>query len=135
MKQGGLLRDILRDEDGGILGTLVFLGVVIVIIAVVIVDGVSIYNSYRAVNKATGAAAEAAAENFKSTRNETRAALAAENHCVQEGYTFVGFNVNREMGNLFEVTCATEADTYIFEYVPYLKDMVHQESTNSARPL
>jgi Flp pilus assembly protein TadG len=134
MKRNGVINNIRRDEDGGFLGTAIFLGIVIAIMAVVVIDGISIYNSYRLVSDATKKAAEASAENYSSTRNETRAALAAENYCVEDGYVFVEFYVNRDFGNLFEVTCSTEADTYVFKHLPYLKDMVVQESTNSARP-
>jgi hypothetical protein len=38
------------------------------------------------------------------------------------------------VGNLYEVTCGTQADTYVFKHLPYMKDMVDQQSTNSARP-
>ena len=117
------------------MGTLIFLVVVIAIMAVVVIDGISIYKSYSAVSTATRDAAEEAAATYKETVNETRAAIAAESYCVNEGFEFVRFDVNREMGNLFEVTCATEADTYVFQYVPYLKDVIRQESTNSARPM
>ncbi|RJQ44534.1 MAG: hypothetical protein C4534_06370 [Gaiellales bacterium] len=126
---------MISEERGGIMGTLVFLAVVVFIMAIVVIDGISIYKSYSTVHNATKEAAEEAAQTYKETRNETRAALAAEDYCINEGFEFVEFNVNREMGNLFEVTCATEADTYAFKYLPWLKDMVRQESTNAARPM
>lgn len=135
MNRQGILRRLIADEHGGILGTLIFLAIVAIIIAVVVVDGVAIYYSYRDVYDATGKAAELAAQTYKDTRKDTRASLAAQDYCVQEGFEFINFRVDREMGNLFEVTCGTEADTKVFKYLPYLKDMVHQESTNSARPL
>lgn len=135
MGKQGILRRLIAEEHGGILGTLIFLGVVIAIMAIVVIDGVSIYYSFRDVKQVTTDAAEAAATTYKETRNETRAQLAAEAYCVDRGFEFVDFSVNREFGNLFEVTCGTEADTYVFKYLPYLKDMVDQQSTNSARPL
>lgn len=134
MKRDGILQRFIQDERGGVLGTLIFLAIVIAIMAVVVIDGISIYKAYSEVHKATKEAAEEAAQTYKDTRNEVRAQLAAQAYCEAEGFEYVGFEVNREMGNLFEVTCANEADTYAFKYLPWLKDMTHQESTNSARP-
>lgn len=129
-----LIKSLWTDERGGILGTLIFLGVVIAIMAIVVVDGTSIYYTYSTASDVTKEAAEAAADNYSNTRNEARAGLAAEAYCVQEGIDFIKFEVNRELGNLFEVTCGDEADTYVFHRLPWLKDMVYQEATNSARP-
>lgn len=135
MRQPGIFRRLVAEERGGIMGTLIFFGIVVIVIGIVVVDGVSVYYSFRDASNTTREAAELAAETFRETRNETRAAQAAEAFCVQEGLEYIDFSVNREFGNLYEVTCGVDADTYAFKYIPYLKELVHQQSTNSARPL
>lgn len=135
MRQQGLYRRIAAEERGSIMGSLIFLGVVIIIMAIVVIDGVSVYYSFRDASNTTREAAELAAETYKETRDDGRAAQAAENYCIQKGLDYIDFNVNRDFGNLYEVTCGTEADTYAFKHLPYLKELVYQQSTNSARPL
>jgi hypothetical protein len=134
MKLDGLITSIKTDERGGFLGTAIFLGIVIAIMAAVVIDGTSIYHTYNSAKAATEEAAEMAADHYSNNRNEALAGLVAEQHCVEEGFDFIDFQVNREMGNLFEVTCGAEAETFAFKHLPYLKDMVYQESTSSARP-
>jgi Flp pilus assembly protein TadG len=134
MISSGLIKAIWADERGGILGTLIFLGIVIAIMAIVVVDGTSVYYTYRSASEVTSEAAEIAANTYSNTRDEALASLAAEAYCIEEGYEFISFQVNREVGNLYEVTCGTQADTYVFKHLPYMKDMVDQQSTNSARP-
>jgi Flp pilus assembly protein TadG len=134
LKKRGLFKAIWTEESGGILGTVIFLVIVVGIMAAVVVDGTSIYYTYSSASDVTKDAAEAAADNYSNTRSEGRAALVAENFCLQEGIDFINFEIDRESGNLFKVTCGDEAETYVFKHLPYLKDMVYQESTNSARP-
>ncbi|MHB0915888.1 MAG: hypothetical protein ACYC5A_00990 [Thermoleophilia bacterium] len=123
------------DERGSIMGSLIFLGVVILIMAIVVIDGVSVYYSFRDASNTTREAAELAAETYKETRDDNQAARAAEAYCREKGLDYIDFGINRDFGNLFEVTCGTEADTYAFKHIPYLKELVYQQSTNSARPL
>jgi Flp pilus assembly protein TadG len=122
---------LLQDEEGGsFVNTVVFLAVVGIIMAIVIIDGASIFYAFRAANQVTEEAATNASTEYKLYRSESRAEKAAIDHCEEEGLEFVEIVTVPELGTgSYSVTCAVTADTFVFKRLPYFKTLAHQEST------
>lgn len=121
----------LRSEDGSIMSNVVFFGILIIILAIVFIDGAAVFYAYEATGDATEIAAKRASEEWKLYGNLALAQKAASDYCEENGLAVV--EVKRVIdlgGNAFSVTCVKDADTYVFKHLPRLKDMTHQEVTS-----
>ena len=117
----------LRSQDGFI-REVIWVAVILLVIAVVILDGMAIFSAYQSADDATSAADEARTE-YAQTLSVPAAKLAAEQYLDKSGIKMVGFKaVQTENGTVkFTVTAKSTADTYAFTYlgmIPPLKDWV-----------
>lgn len=118
-------------EEGSIMSNVVFFGILIAIIAVAVLDGASVLQANRAVNDSTMIAATKASEEWGLYGNLTRAQNVALDYCEEYGLEAVEVRQVRELSpDAFSVTCAKDAQTYVFKYLPVLKDIIHQEETS-----
>ena len=118
----------LRGQEGFIREVL-WVALVLAIIAVVILDGMSIFRAYQSVSDDTTRAAEEAGNEYAVTTNAPAAKLAAENYIKKSDLELVAYSATRNAeGNVeFTVTAKATADTYAFKLlavVPPLKDWV-----------
>ena len=129
----------LRGQDGFI-REVVWIAVILLVIAVVILDGMAIFSAYQSADDATSAAEEARTE-YAQTLSVPAAKLAAEQYLAKSGIEMTSFKaVQTADGTVkFTVTATSTADTYVFGYlgkIPPLKDWVdrttHPTRTGSA---
>ena len=130
----------VRSQDGFI-REVVWIAVILAIIAVVILDGMAIFNAYQSAGNGSADAAKAGLAEYAQTTNVQAAELAARAHATKKGIEIVKFSMGKtpEGGYTVTVTGKTTAETYAFRYlgwIPPLKDWVerttHPERTNSA---
>lgn len=124
-------RQSIRREDGSIMSNVVFFGIVLAIIAIVFIDGASVFYAYQAAGDVTEVAAAHATQEWKLYGNLTSAERAASDYCEENGLEVVEVKQARELSNnAFSVTCSKDAKTYVFKHLPWLKDLTHQEVTS-----
>lgn len=130
----------LRSQDGFI-REIVWIAVILAIIAVVILDGMAIFNAYQSAGNGSADAAKAGLTEYAQTTNVPAAELAARDHAARSGLEIVKFSVgkNAEGGYTVTVTGRMTAETYAFRYlglIPPLEDWVerttHPVRTDSA---
>jgi len=126
---GGVLGRLCREEDGGLMGNIIFFGILFLIIGVAVIDGLSVFSAYRRVGEVTDRAASQAKFVFDTEKSDIKAENAAADICEAEGMVFQHFEIRLAYGHTYMITCSTEADTYVFKYIPRLKELTHQEST------
>jgi hypothetical protein len=131
----------LRSQDGFI-REVVWIFVTLAIIAVVILDGMAIFNAYQSAGGGSADAAQAGLTEYAQSTSMTAAKLAAEQHAAKKGMEIVKFSVGKTPEGNYEVTVTgkTSADTYAFHYlgmIPPLEDWVerttHPVRTDSAQ--
>jgi Flp pilus assembly protein TadG len=132
-------RSRLRGQDGFI-RDVIWIAVILLVIAVVILDGMAIFRAYQSADDATSAAEEALTE-YAQTSDVTAAKLAAEQYLAKSDIEMTSFKaVQTASGTVkFTVTATASADTYVFTYlgkIPPLSDWVerttHPTRTGSA---
>jgi Flp pilus assembly protein TadG len=132
-------RTRLRGQDGFI-RDVIWIAVILLVIAVVILDGMAIFRAYQSADDATSAAEEARTE-YAQTTDVTAAKLAAAQYLAKSDIEMTSFEaVQTANGTVkFTVTATASADTYVFSYlgkIPPLKDWVerttHPTRTGSA---
>jgi Flp pilus assembly protein TadG len=132
-------RTRLRGQDGFI-RDVIWIAVILLVIAVVILDGMAIFRAYQSADDATSAAEEARTE-YAQTTDLTAAKLAAEQYLAKSDIEMTSFKaVQTANGTVkFTVTATASADTYVFSYlgkIPPLEDWVerttHPTRTGSA---
>jgi Flp pilus assembly protein TadG len=126
----------LRGQDGFI-REVVWIVVILAVIAVVILDGMAIFNAYQTAGNTSDDAAQAALTEYAQTQNASAAKLAAEEQLSKNGLTMVGFKFSQtpEGTTKVTVTARDHADTYAFHFlgaIPPLKDWV-ERTTNPVR--
>lgn len=111
----------LRRQDG-YFREILWVALVIAIIAVVLLDGVSIFNGYRGIANDAGNAADAARTEYSQTADVDSAKNAAETFLIKQGDKLVGFETGQatEGGTSFTVTAKTHSQTYVFKYFRYI---------------
>lgn len=133
MRPSTLLKELVHKEDGSFTSTAVLLVMVIAIMATAIIDGSSVFYTYRVANEGSEEAATIATEEYKLYRNEVRAEQAAVDRCEQKGLEFVEIHKEPLLGaGSYSVTCEKDAGTYVFKRLPYLKDLIHQRVTSTS---
>jgi Flp pilus assembly protein TadG len=120
----------LRSQDGFIREA-IWIFVILTVIAVVILDGMAIFNAYQSAGDSATNAADAARTDYAQTTNAADAKLAADEYLAKKGLEMKGFKaVQTPDGTVqFTVTARATADTYAFHYlasIPPLKDWVER---------
>jgi Flp pilus assembly protein TadG len=120
----------LRSQDGFIREA-IWIVVILTVIAVVILDGMAIFNAYQSAGDSATNAAEAARTDYAQTTNVAAAKVAADAYLAKKGLEMKGFKaVQTTDGTVqFTVTARATADTYAFHYlgsIPPLKDWVER---------
>jgi hypothetical protein len=126
----------LRSQDGFI-REVVWIVVILAVIAVVILDGMAIFNAYQSTGNSSSDAAKAALTEYAQSQNPSAAKLAAGEHLTKKGLEMVGFKVSQTPAGTTKVTVTAKdhADTYAFHFlgaIPPLKDWV-ERTTNPVR--
>lgn len=127
-----MVRKLVIEEDGGYLGSAIFIAVIVAILGVAFLDGASVYAAYSRAGEGANEAARIAYLEYKDSRNLYLAEATAQEFCESSGLEFVSFEDLSQEGLEFRVTCAQDANTIAFKYIPSLKDLTRQEV--SARP-
>lgn len=126
------IRELISNEDGSFLSTAIFLALVIVIMAIAVIDGASVFYAYQSAGEVTKEASRIASDEYKANRNEFRAQEAAIDYCEDKGLEFIEIKRLPELSsNAFEVTCEKDADTYVFKSLPWFRDLTHQRVTTT----
>ena len=121
-------RSRMRSQDGFI-REVVWIVVILAVIAVVILDGMAIFNTYQSTGNTSSDAAQAALTEYAQSQNVSAAKVAAGEQLSKNGLTMVGFKVSQspEGNTRMTVTATGHADTYAFHFlgaIPPLKDWV-----------
>jgi glutathione S-transferase len=133
-------RSRLRSQDGFI-REVVWIAVILGIIAVVLLDGMAIFNAYQSAGDSATSAAEQARTEYAQSLNVPAAKLAAQEYLSEKGLQMKRFSAAQTTDGTvrFTVTATATADTYGFRYlaaIPPLKDWVkrttHPVETGSA---
>lgn len=132
MRRFNLLKELVQSENGSFTSTAVLLGIIISVMAIAIIDGSSVFYTYRAANEGSEEAARIASEEYKLYRSEGRAEQAAVDRCEKKGLAFVDISKDPLLGSAaYSVTCEKDAETYVFKRLPYLKNLIHQRVTST----
>jgi hypothetical protein len=120
----------LRSQDGFIREA-IWIVVILTVIAVVILDGMAIFNAYQSAGDSANNAADEARTNYALTTNVAAARLAADEYLAKKGLEMKGFKAVQTTDGAvqFTVTAGATADTYAFHYlasIPPLKDWVER---------
>jgi Flp pilus assembly protein TadG len=123
----------LRSEDGFI-REVVWIVVILAILAVIILDGMAVFNAHQSVTNTSSDAAQAALTEYAQSQNAAAAKLAAQEQLAKNGLTMVSFKItqNPEGNTKIVVTSKDHADTYALHFlgkVPPFKHWV-QSVTN-----
>ena len=110
-----------RAQDGFIREILWFV-LIIVIIAVVVLDGIAIFTANQSVKDGALRAARAAATDYVQTQNPSSAELAAKQGLVRDNETLTGFKVAvaPDGSAVITVTAKGHADTRAFKFLRYV---------------
>lgn len=125
-------RKLVAGEDGSFMSTAVFLAVVIAIIGVIVIDGTAVFYANQAAAEGAQEAANLATVEYRTSHSDARAELAAADYCESKDLIFMEFKVNREQGHTYDVICGKDAATYIFKYIPFLEELIPQESRKTS---
>ncbi len=121
----------MANEQGGIVSWLIY-AILAAIVVISIIDSMALLGAYKRSGSVAEEAAQAAMEDFKHTGNQTRAPEVAAQYCEDRGYRFIDFQVQDQIVRTYVVTCGTDASTYMFYRLPYLKDAIPQQNSGSA---
>ena len=120
----------LRSQDGFIREAL-WIVVILTVIAVVILDGMAIFNAYQSAGDNATNAADEARTDYAQTTDVAAAKLAADEYLSKKGLEMVAFKAAQTSDGtvMFTVTAKATTDTYAFHYlgaIPPLKDWVER---------
>jgi hypothetical protein len=122
----------LRRQDGFI-RQIFWLAVTIAIVAVVLLDAMSLFNAHQSGHDNAAAAAQAARNEYSQTSDVTQAKVAAQASLAKSGDKLIKFSTGSgevDTGPTFIVTDQAHAHTYAFRLLRYvgLKKWVHSMS-------
>jgi heme exporter protein D len=125
----------LRRQDGFI-REILWLALAIAIVAVVLLDAMSLFSAHQTTHDNANAAAHAAQQEYAQTSDAASAKAAAQISLAKNGDKLIAFSAGRtpESDVVFMVTAQGHADTYAFHLLRYvgLKDLVHKMSDPTA---
>jgi hypothetical protein len=119
----------LRRQDGFI-REVFWLAVCLAILAVVVLDGLAIFNAQQSVKTDAATAAEDAQTEYAQTLDLTAAKLAAQQYLIKANKTLIAFSAATGLdgATVITVKAKAHADTYVFKFLRYvgLKKWVNQ---------
>jgi hypothetical protein len=130
----------LRRQDG-FFREILWVAVVLAVIAVVVLDGMSIFTAHQSANNDTTSAAREARTEYVQSLSLPSAKIAAEQYLSRSGLDLVAFSsqTNPEGVVVFTVKAKADAQTYVFKLlgvIPGLKGWVeritHPEGSGSS---
>jgi hypothetical protein len=124
-----------RSQDGFIRET-IWLVLVVVVVAVVVLDGIAIFSAHQSIKDDAQRAAQAAATEYVQSQSIGAAKLAAQQGLLRDNEKLTGFSVSTAADGsaVFTVTARAHADTRAFRFLSYvgLKKWVNQVTNPSA---
>lgn len=127
MRINNRIQQLLHDESGRILGNVIILAILLAVVAVVIFDSVAAFSAYSTVSETTNQAAAKAKEEYDNHKGDIRAENAAADYCEKDGLVFEEFTILYDNGHTYRIACSKEVDTYVFKYIPWLKELTYQK--------
>lgn len=125
----------LRRQDGFI-REIFWLGVTIAIVAVVLLDAMSLFSAHQSGHDNARAAAQAARDQYSQTMDVASAKAAARASLAKGGDKLVKFDTSRDSESdlVFTVEARSHAHTYAFHFLSYvgLKKWVNMVSNPTA---
>jgi hypothetical protein len=111
----------LRRQDGFI-REIFWMAVVVAIVAVVLLDALSLFNAHQTGHDNARAAAQAAREAYVQSSDATQAKAAAQASLAKSGDKFIAFSTGRDPDSqvIFTVTAQNHAHTYVFGLLRYV---------------
>lgn len=111
--------------------TIIKLAIVVAIMAVLVLDGMSIYSGSRlAASVAKGAAAEAARVYQDTNGDQDAADQAAQKVANESGVKLDSVDYESKETRWFEVTVSVYPKTYVLGHIPYVKGWLMQKATS-----
>ncbi len=126
------LKKIIRGQEGACLIKLIILALVVAVIALFVLDGISVLNAYNKAGNVSTGAARAAESEWKLNQSDSQARDAAAGYCQQNGLAFEDFQVLDKPLHGYQVSCPADAQTRIFQRLPWFKNLIHQDNQGSA---
>lgn len=117
----------LADEEGSLMGNILFFGIIFAIMGIIVFDGLAIFSTYQLVDETTEEAGRKAKFEYETNKSDINAENAAADHCESKGLIFQEFVIRYDYGHTYKIVCAKEADTYVFKYIPWVKDLTLQK--------
>jgi hypothetical protein len=110
-----------RRQDGFIRGV-VWLGLVVAVVALVVLDGMALFGVRRSAEESASAAAGEARNVYFQTQDMTSAQIAAQEYLTRSRMTLASFETEQSLdGSLvFKVTAKAHTDTYAFKFLGYV---------------
>ncbi len=126
----------LRRQEGFI-REILWVALAIAIVAVVLLDGMSIFTAHRSVGDDSTAAAREARTEYAQTLNLPAARLASEQYLLKSNLELVKFSTSQGDGGtlVFSVKARASAHTYVFKYlrlIPGLEKWVQRTTHPTA---
>ena len=111
----------LRRQDG-LLREALWIGFVVAIAAVVLLDGMALFGAHQSVGDSAATAAREARNTYYQTQDVARAELAAKGYLEKDGKVLTEFSTSRGLDGalLFNVSATGHAETYAFKYLSYV---------------
>jgi heme exporter protein D len=127
-RQDGFIREIL------------WVALAIAIVAVVLLDAMSIFNAHQTAREKATNAARNARTDYAQTLSLPSAKIAARQYLARSGLELVSFSAARDADDtrVFTVEAKAEADTYVFKFLgaipgldEWVDDMTHPTATGA----
>ena len=106
----------------GFMREVIWLGVVVAIIALVLLDGIALFGAHQSVGDSADAAALEARNTYYETQNVAQAELAAQAYLEKSDKELTEFKTSRSLEGalVFNVSATGHAETYAFKYLSYV---------------
>ncbi len=106
----------------GFIRSVVWLGLIVAFVALVLLDGLALFNAYKSTEESAGTAAREARNVYAETQDVVSAEIAAKTYLVKADKSLSRFETSRSTeGELvFTVSAQGHAETYGFKYLQYL---------------
>jgi type II secretory pathway pseudopilin PulG len=110
--------------------TILIAVIVLAIVAVLIVDGLGMYAAHRIVVEVAEGAAEQAAQVYVATDGSERAAQdVAQGIASEADVQLVSADYHAATTRWYQVTMRAQPDVFFLDHLPYVRDLLAQEST------
>jgi len=129
------IKKFITNESGSFISSLIWVVVIVGILGLLVVDGTKVFLFAATTSDATQEAANMASRDFEINHSNIQAENVAADYCESKGLAFMKFDVFRGVGQSYTVTCGGDAKTFIFKYLPVLKNQLHHESTATSSGL